>query len=56
MDYITEKFAKLGVDNAPGQEGLQKKTALDFLCLFHLIIQCSLLSAGCRHFENMPQE
>lgn len=29
MSTISEKFAKLGVDNAPGQEGLQKKTALD---------------------------
>lgn len=28
MDYITEKFAKLGVDNAPGQEGLQKQEVL----------------------------
>ena len=28
MDYITEKFAKLGVDNAPGQESLQKQEAL----------------------------
>ena len=28
MDYITEKFAKLGVDNAPGQEGRQKQEAL----------------------------
>ena len=24
MDYITEKFAKLGVDSAPGQELRQK--------------------------------
>ena len=23
MDYITEKFSKLGCDNAPGQETLQ---------------------------------
>ena len=29
MSTISEKFAKLGVDNAPGQEGLQKKTALE---------------------------
>ncbi len=29
MSTISEKFAKLGVDNAPGQEGVQKKTALD---------------------------
>lgn len=28
MDYITAKFAKLGVDNAPGQEGLQKQEEL----------------------------
>ena len=28
MDYITAKFAKLGVDNAPGQEGRQKQEAL----------------------------
>ena len=28
MDYITEKFAKLGVDNAPGQEALQKREEL----------------------------
>lgn len=28
MDYITEKFSKLGVDNAPGQEGLQKQEVL----------------------------
>lgn len=28
MDYITEKFAKLGVDNAPGQEGLQRQEEL----------------------------
>ncbi|WP_392438882.1 pyridoxal phosphate-dependent aminotransferase [Cloacibacillus evryensis] len=28
MDYITEKFAKLGVDNAPGQEKLQKQEEL----------------------------
>ena len=26
---ITEKFAKLGIDNAPGQESLQKSTQLD---------------------------
>ena len=24
MDYLAEKFARLGTDNAPGQEGLQK--------------------------------
>lgn len=29
MNYITEKFAKLGVDNAPGQEGNQKVSELD---------------------------
>lgn len=29
MDLLLDKFAKLGVDNAPGQEALQKKTALD---------------------------
>ena len=29
MSTITEKFAKLGVDNAPGQEGLRKNTKLD---------------------------
>ena len=28
MDYLTEKFAKLGVDNAPGQEKLQKQEEL----------------------------
>lgn len=28
MDYITEKFSKLGCDNAPGQETLQKQEAL----------------------------
>lgn len=28
MDAITAKFAKLGVDNAPGQESLQKQEAL----------------------------
>ena len=26
---IKEKFDKLGIDNAPGQESLQKETALD---------------------------
>ena len=31
MDYITEKFAKLGVDNAPGQESLQKQEALPLI-------------------------
>lgn len=29
MDYITEKFARLGCDNAPGQEALQKNVTLD---------------------------
>lgn len=29
MDSISEKFAKLGCDNAPGQETLQKETPLD---------------------------
>ena len=29
MSTILEKFAKLGVENAPGQESLQKKSALD---------------------------
>lgn len=29
MDLLTEKFAHLGVDNAPGQESLQKKITLD---------------------------
>ena len=29
MDLLLDKFAKLGVDNAPGQEALQKKAALD---------------------------
>lgn len=29
MSTISEKFAKLGVDNAPGQEGLQKKKTLE---------------------------
>ena len=28
MDHLTEKFAKLGVDSAPGQEGLQKQEVL----------------------------
>ena len=28
MDYLTEKFAKLGCDNAPGQESLQKAEVL----------------------------
>ncbi|MGE4275879.1 MAG: pyridoxal phosphate-dependent aminotransferase [Lawsonibacter sp.] len=28
MDTITDKFAKLGVDNAPGQESLQRQEAL----------------------------
>lgn len=29
MDLLLDKFAKLGVDNAPGQEALQKKVTLD---------------------------
>ena len=29
MDTLLEKFAKLGCDNAPGQEGRQKAAALD---------------------------
>lgn len=29
MDYLTEKFRKLGIDHAPGQEGLQKKKELE---------------------------
>ena len=29
MDLLLDKFAKLGVDNAPGQEALQKKAVLD---------------------------
>ncbi len=29
MDYITEKFKKIGIDQAPGQEKLQKKQSLD---------------------------
>ena len=29
MDILTEKFAKLGCDNAPGQESLQKQKPLD---------------------------
>lgn len=29
MDLLTEKFRKLGIDNAPGQEGLQKAVQLD---------------------------
>jgi aspartate/methionine/tyrosine aminotransferase len=29
MDLLTEKFAHLGVDNAPGQESLQKNGSLD---------------------------
>ena len=28
MDYMTEKFKKLGVDTAPGQETLQKQEEL----------------------------
>lgn len=30
MDLITEKFAKLGCDNAPGQEGRQKNISVAF--------------------------
>ncbi len=29
MDILTEKFARLGCDNAPGQESLQKQATLD---------------------------
>ena len=29
MDLLREKFARLGVDNAPGQEGRQKAAALE---------------------------
>ena len=29
MDSLTEKYKKLGIDNAPGQEALQKTAALD---------------------------
>lgn len=29
MDILTEKFQRLGIDNAPGQETLQKETNLD---------------------------
>ena len=29
MDTLLEKFAKLGCDNAPGQEGRQKAAALE---------------------------
>lgn len=29
MDLVTEKFSKLGVENAPGQEGLQEAVKLD---------------------------
>lgn len=29
MDYLTEKFKRLGIDNAPGQESLQKQIKLD---------------------------
>lgn len=29
MDYLMEKYRKLGIDNAPGQESLQKKGQLD---------------------------
>lgn len=36
MDYITEKFARLGVDNAPGQEKLQKE---DNLCEGGVLIE-----------------
>lgn len=29
MDFLNEKFKKLGIDNAPGQEGLQKVVPLE---------------------------
>ena len=29
MDSLTEKYKKLGIDNAPGQEALQRTAALD---------------------------
>ena len=31
MDYLAEKFARLGTDNAPGQEGLQKAEELPMI-------------------------
>ena len=31
MDLLTEKFSRLGVDNAPGQESLQKKSTLHLI-------------------------
>ena len=31
MDLLTEKFSRLGVDNAPGQESLQKKSTLNLI-------------------------
>ena len=31
MDYLAEKFARLGTDNAPGQEGLQKAEDLPMI-------------------------
>lgn len=31
MDLLTEKFSRLGVDNAPGQESLQKKSVLNLI-------------------------
>ena len=36
MDYLTEKFRKLGIDHAPGQEGLQKKKELENRIAFAL--------------------
>ena len=48
MSTISEKFAKLGVDNAPGQEGLQKKTALD------LREALRLLNRGTKPAESRP--
>lgn len=29
MDNVAEKFMRLGIENAPGQEVLQKETVLD---------------------------
>ena len=31
MDYLAEKFARLGTANAPGQEGLQKAEDLPMI-------------------------
>ena len=31
MDLLLDKFAKLGVDNAPGQEALQKAIKADLM-------------------------